>query len=257
MQILAAMQGLYGRRIVDNLKVQAPGGWEISVLPLLRALPPIVDEPKEFLPPDLPPADLVLHLAETSPAAQLLPGVVALTGARAVIAPIDHTAWIPVGLRNQLKNELAAFGAEIVFPEPFCSLTKTELGASTALGTTPANTLCSDNNGLIAEFAHHFGRPQLRVELAPDNETIANVVVERGSPCGSSHYAAERLRGMVAAEAIPQGGLICLHYPCLASMQPAATEEGVETLMHLSGCIFNDELAHALTRTEQQQRKCL
>jgi len=240
------IHSLYGQRIADNLKARAPGGWQVSVLSAPRVLPPIVDEPEEFLPPG--PADLVLHLAETTQAAQLLPGVGALTGARAVIAPIDHPAWIPVGLRYQLRDELAALGTAIVFPEPFCSLTATEAGASTAFSTGSGRNIWLYHNDLIAEFARYFGRPRLRVVLAPDNETIAENEVERGSPCGSSHYAAERLHGIAASEAVRQGGLICLHYPCLASMQPAATKEGIETLMHLSGCIFNEELARALAR---------
>ncbi|MCS7220679.1 MAG: DUF166 family protein [Anaerolineae bacterium] len=240
MLILTVIHGRYGQRIADNLKARAPDGWQINTLLAPWALPPIVDEPEKFLPPKLPAADLVLHLAEAPQAAQLLPAIVALTRARTVIAPLDHAAWIPPGLRGQLREELAALGVEIVFPEPFCSLTETESGMG-------CNVQRYDND-LIAEFARHFGRPQLRVVLTPDNETIAEVVVERGSPCGSTHYAAERLPGIAASQAVPRAGLICLHYPCLASMQPKATEQGVETLMHLSGCIFNQELARALDR---------
>ncbi|HIP97159.1 MAG TPA: hypothetical protein EYH32_08115, partial [Anaerolineae bacterium] len=123
MRILALVHGIYGERIVRNIRARAPQGWEIESLQAPRALPIIVEEPEEFLPPTLPRVDLILHLAETHQAAQLLPGVVRLTGARAVIAPVDNPAWLPEGLKTQLRRELAELGAEAVFPRPFCSLT--------------------------------------------------------------------------------------------------------------------------------------
>ena len=81
------------------------------------------------------------------------------------------------------------------------------------------------------------------------------MIIERSAACGSSQYAAERLRGVSASEAVPQGGLICLHYPCLASMKPTRPKDGVENLMHLSGVIFNEELEAALQRVEKKHRK--
>lgn len=90
MRILALVHGIYGERIVRNIRARAPQGWEIESLQAPRALPIIVEELEEFLPPTLPQIDLILHLAETHQAAQLLPGVVRLTGARVVIAPVDN-----------------------------------------------------------------------------------------------------------------------------------------------------------------------
>jgi hypothetical protein len=240
MDILILYQGIYGQRIADNLKLRAPDNWQVKMLELPKTLPVIVDEPGEFLPENFPSADLVLHLAETSQAAQLLPGVARLSGARAVIAPIDNHVWIPPGLRRQLRHELAALGAAAVFPEPFCSFTEDLFDAQ--------NVLQTEQQYLLMAFARQFGRPRLQV-ITDANETIIEVVVERGAPCGSSQYAAERLRGMSASEAVPKGGLICLHYPCLASMQPTKPKDGVENLMHLSGVIFNEELEKALQST--------
>jgi len=243
MDILILYQGLYGQRIADNLKPQAPKKWQVKMLKLPKVLPVIVDEPEEFLPVNFPSADLVLHLAETSQAAQLLPGEVRLSGALAVIAPIDNDAWIPPGLRRQLQRELNTLGAAIVFPEPFCTLTEDLIRSQQNLQPAQRNVLL--------DFARHFGRPRLRVIL-DEGETIAEVIVERGAACGSSQYAAARLLGMPASEAVPQGGLICLHYPCLASMQPTRPRDGVENLMHLSGVIFNEELEKALNCAENR-----
>ncbi|MGB2895087.1 MAG: DUF166 family protein [Anaerolineales bacterium] len=237
MRILAFVHDHYGKRIVDNISSRAPSSWEVSSITAPRSLPPIVDEPLEFLSPELPQADLVLHLAETARAAQLLPGLVFLTKAKVVIAPVDSEAWLPSGLRLQLQRELAEQGVEIHFPKPFCSL-------NTAAWLD--KTRDAPPHPILQEFARYFGRPSLEIVLEEDGETIHELIVERGAPCGSSQYAAKRIAGLKMREAVPQGGLICLHYPCLASMQPKTTDEGVETLMHTSGIIYNESLSRAI-----------
>lgn len=237
MDILVLHQGTYGQRIVDNVKLRAPDHWQIKTLILPDALPLIVDEPEEFLPEDFPAADLLLFLAETSQAAQLMPGAVRLSGACAVVAPIDNNAWIPAGLRLQLSRELNALSAVAIFPEPFCTFTEDLIHEQA--------DLIPKQIEILTNFLDYFGRPRLGITLNED-ETIKEVSIERGAACGSSQYAAERLRGMPASEAVPQGGLICLHYPCLASMKPTRPKDGVENLMHLSGIIFNEELEKAL-----------
>ena len=237
MNLLVLIHGLYGQRIADNLKARGPADWEVATYILPRILPPIVDEPEEFLQPDLPQADLILHLSETSQAAQLLGEIVHQTDAKAVIAPIDFPT-LPEGLRRQLRDELARLGAVIVFPEPFCSLDEAQIGSQ----CNPS----SQAYEILTTFTACFGRPRLKVELSPDGSRIETVEVERGAPCGSSHYAAESLVGIEVDQALPQAGLFCHHYPCLASMQPRMGEDGVETLMTLSGDILNEALAGAI-----------
>ncbi len=237
MKILAFVHDHYGTRIVDNISSRAPSSWQVDSITAPRSLPPIVDEPLEFLSSELPQADLILHLAETARAAQLLPGLVFLTKAQVVIAPVDSEAWLPSGLRLQLKRELAEQGVEIHFPKPFCSLNE---------AMWLDETRDARPHPMLQEFALYFGRPQLEIVLGEDGETIYEIIVERGAPRGSSHYAANRIAGLKMGEAIPQGGLICLHYPCLASMQPKTTDQGVETLMHTSGIIFNESLSRAI-----------
>ncbi len=240
MNILCLYHRLYGQRIAQNIENRAPHNWHIELLELPTALPPIVDEPEEFLPPRLPAADLVLHMGENSQSAQLLPGVAFLTGARAVIAPIDSDTWIPPGLRRQLHRELSAQGTAIVFPEPFCALNEDII-------LSVPDLLPAQQEVLLA-FNQHFGRPRLSV--VSDGKTIADVIVERGAACGASWHAAEKLCGTSLSEAVPKGGLISLHYPCLASMQPTKPKDGVENLMHLSGVVFNEELKKALRDTD-------
>ena len=243
MDVLVLFQGTYGQRIADNVKLRAPDNWQIKTHILPDALPVIVDEPEEFLPDDFPTADLLLFLAETSQAAQLMPEAVRLSGACAVIAPIDNNAWIPSGLRLQLRGELNSLSVVALFPEPFCTLTEELIQEQVNLEPKQIE--------ILTNFVKYFGRPRLSVTLNKD-ETIKEVTIERGAACGSSQYAAERLRGIHMSEAVPQGGLICLHYPCLASMKPTRPRDGVENLMHLSGIIFNEELAKAIQIATRQ-----
>ena len=176
MNLLTLHHGLYGQRIADNLRLRSPENWQISELELPKALPLIVDEPEEFLPLELPSANLVLHLAETSQAAQLLPGVIRLSGAFVVITPIDNDTWIPPGMRRQLGRELTALGAAIVFFEPFCALAEDLIAAQPDLQP--------EQQDVLMAFTRHFGRPRLRVIMS-DDETISDVIVERGAACGS------------------------------------------------------------------------
>ena len=192
MKILAFVHDRYGRRIAENIRAQAPASWALEQLIAPRMLPPIVDEPLDFLPPEIAPADLILCLVESARAAQLLPGLVQRTGAKLVIAPVDNESWLPAGLRLQLVQELGTLGARIHYPQPFCSLEPVE---------TPEDGAGQD--ALLAEFTQHFGRPSLRISLEDDQKTIREVRVLRGAPCGSSQYAAKRIAGMHIDDVIP------------------------------------------------------
>lgn len=47
---------------------------------------------------------------------------------------------------------------------------------------------------------------------------------------------------------LPQERLVCMHYPCLGSMQMKQIDKGLyNTLMHLSGQILNEQMEPHLT----------
>lgn len=235
MHILTMFQGGYGERIVKHIREQSPQGWVIKTITVPRALPPIVEEPEEFLPSDIPQCDLLLALTESPGAAQLIPTVVKLSRAKAVIAPIDNSAWLPVGLKNQLQRELAEKGVVAVFPKTFCTLTENSAGFRRSAEPY--------NDESIASFAKHFGKPKLNIKVDPQSGTIAEVTVERGAPCGSTRFVAQKLVGMPVDKVIPQAGLITHHYPCLASMQQEQLDDRLfDTLMHISGYVMNEEV---------------
>ncbi|HIC93425.1 MAG TPA: hypothetical protein EYP09_04155, partial [Anaerolineae bacterium] len=116
MRLLAIVQGEYGRRMVENIRQHGPEGWVLETWTAPRLLPPVIDDPAEFLSEELPAADLILSLGEHPGVAELLPEIARLTGARALIAPVDNEAWLPRGLVNQLRGWLEEMGVAAVFP---------------------------------------------------------------------------------------------------------------------------------------------
>ena len=64
--IIAVTQGQWGERIADNIHRFAPSSWTVHRWSAPRALPPLIDDPEEFLPPTFPKADLILALGDTA-----------------------------------------------------------------------------------------------------------------------------------------------------------------------------------------------
>ena len=236
MRILVLTQGPYGERIARNLRENAPSDWKVEEIVLPKRLPALIDEPEEFLPASVPQANIVLAASESPGAAQLISAFVKRSGARSVIAPIDNSAWLPSGLANQLRAELAEMGVVAVFPKPFCSLTENSYGFRRSAQPY--------NDELIATFAKHFGRPRLKIRVNPETRLIENVEVLRNSTCGGAAHAAKGMIGLHADEADTKAGLILHHYPCLCSMNQEWLDDRLyDTLMHASGYIMNEEVA--------------
>lgn len=222
LRILALVQGEYGDRIVRNINERGPRDWKVESLKPPGFLPPVIDEPEEFLPEEFPASDLILSLGETPQVAQLLSATVKMTRARAVICPIDSNAWLPPGLKNQIEKEMDVAGVSVVFPKPFCSLYTT-------------------GDKYIDSFARHFGRPLLKIRC---NDVLNEISVIRGSPCGSTNHMAERAIGLKVGDAREKCALTAHHYPCLASME--FENELGDTIMHKSGFLVMAEVERAI-----------
>src|SRR4030042_6934463 len=142
MRILSAVQGSYGQRMVKNIRQYAPQDWEISQVTLPLNLPAIIDDADEFIPSELPQADLLISLGEHQGVAQMIPDLVERTGAKAVIAPADNRVWLPPGLARQIQQKLSHKAIDMVYPVPFCLLSQKD-----------------SQNEYIREFATYFGVP--------------------------------------------------------------------------------------------------
>jgi hypothetical protein len=225
-RMLAVYQGQWGERIAKHVERSCPVTWTVHIWRAPRFLPPVVDDPPEFLPPLLPQVDLVLALGETAGAAQLLPDLVKMTSAKSVIAPIDRTDSLPAGLVAQAWRWLTDLGVAVVFPKPFCSLTEKTVNCPPLVKTY--------DDPLIRRFARQFGQPQFRLTLDGGGR-IAAAEVERDSACGCARAVAQGLVGHLAEEAEYEAGMLHHHFPCLASMDQDADCQ--DTLMHVSGHI--------------------
>ncbi len=233
MRILVIVQGVYGRRIADHIRQRQIPGWTIESWELPKVLPPVIDYPEDYLPDSLPAADLLLSLGEHPGAAELLPDIAQMCGARAALVPIDNQAWLPSGLMHQLAGWLDDIGVPAVFPKPFCSLTETTYNAFRLKETYDVPP--------VAEFARHLGRPVYRVTVDDDSATISGVEVLVDTPCGCACHVAEGLVGISLEDAEQTAGMLHHHFPCLAGM--AIDPPYSDTLMHISGRILQEEIS--------------
>jgi hypothetical protein len=229
-RVLSVYQGQWGQRITENLQQHAPEDWRIDSWVAPRVLPPIIDDPQDFLPSSFPQADLLLALGDVPGLAQLVPDITRLCGAQAVIAPIDRNESLPAGLAKQLEQWLDNMGVASAFPKPFCSL-----GDSSYNRKPMAKEY---DNPLIQRFAERFGKPGLQVEVVDGR--ISKVDVLRDAACGCTRYVAERLIGTAVDDSVEEAGMLHHHYPCLASMNK--DQDYLDTLMHVSGNILQDVL---------------
>jgi hypothetical protein len=233
MKILAVISGEYGERHVSNIRVNAPQSWSIDVWQAPAVLPPVIDYPEDYLPENLPPADLILSFGEHKGVAELLPDIAQMTGARAVLAAVDNEAWLPRGLARQLHGWLERMDVACVTPKPLCSLTETDYLVS-------RRQRVEYSDPLIAEFACYFGQPNLKITVNPDTRQITSTSVQRDAVCGCARFVAEKLVGLSVDDAEQEAGLAHHHYPCLASM--GIDVDFGDTLMHISGNLLKDEV---------------
>ncbi len=236
MKILAMIQGEYGRRNVANIKANGPSTWSVDTWTAPKFLPPVIDEPEEFMPASLPPADLLLCFQEDARAAQLITEIARRSGARAVIAAIDREEWLPRGLANQLARWFQDHQIPAAFPKPLCSLTEESYGLRERLSPYTSD--------LISEFARFFGTPRFEISCDGPAGSIRSVRVLRDSVCGCARAVAAQLVGVAAADAGEKAGLAHHHHPCMASM--GVDPEFNDTLMHVSGALMKDAVRDAL-----------
>jgi hypothetical protein len=186
MRILAAIQGPCGQQMAENIRQNAPSHWSVSIWRAPPLIPPDQESLIRLLPRVLPAADLVLGLGESIQMAYLLPEIVARSGARALLVPIESPRWVPERAVRYLEVAMEGTGVAVAMPKPFCSLTmRTYSEASWRVVYQDAH---------IAEFARYFGRPELRI-LFDDTQAVTRCEVRRDVACGFAQLLADRLIG--------------------------------------------------------------
>lgn len=193
-------------------------------------MPKIIENPESLFPKNIVNCDVIISLIENPALATILPDLVQLTGAKAVIAPVDNPLWLPQGIITQISKELKKLNVQYAFPMPFCSM--------------DSNTGLS----LIDEFATQFGRPELQIELR--NDTIKEIRILRGSPCGSTHYMSEGILGREKNQACKRAGLLIQTFPCLASRSISSISK--KPLIHIAARIAMAAVLKSLSKEKQE-----
>jgi hypothetical protein len=220
--------GRYPQLLAEHLS--EVGGVPVVQHLLPSAMPMIVDDPEDFLPADIGGAEIVIAVNLHQDLLVDLPKLLGPRGARALIAPIESPEWIRPGLIHQVTGECAKVGMESAFPKPFCALEP----------KTP----------VLQQFCDEYavGRPQLRLEVRDGKVSRATVL--RGSPCGLTHWVAERLVGWPADDTLEPKAAELLHLrPCLATMvlDPALGD----TIMHESIRLMEAAARQALATADR------
>jgi hypothetical protein len=228
MKIIAVFQGKAGHRIVDHLQRTAPKSWEVIKYDYIGTLPHIIDEPDDILPKDLPQGDLLLYLGQNRKLAELIPDIAHVCQVKGVVAAVENSAFLPVGLRNQLKLQLARKGVDAVFPAPLCALVPEE-----------------SENQFIKAFAQNFGKPELKVLF--DDDKVVRVNLIRGAPCGNTLFVAEKVSGAKQSELLELGRLSHRHHPCTAAANQ--DPEFQCSLMSRAAALVEQALTKAFTES--------
>lgn len=231
LRVLCTSQGKYGEIVIKNLRAVFPSEWTLDTTRLPPIMPNEVENPADFIPPTLPTADLVVGLSESPGAARLLPEITRLSGAQAVIAPIDRSEWIPPHVQSELEATFEEQDIVAVFPRPFCSLT--EVAYDHGPHVRPYH------HTLITSFARYVGRPSFHLTTKED-ATIERVNIRRDAPCGCGRYIAEQLVGS-PIQSLPEH-ISKLHadYPCMAGLSVDVVYS--DTLRHVASAIFKESV---------------
>ena len=227
MNILAIVSGEFGHRNVRNIQANAPDGWSIEVWQAPPALHQMIDYPEDHIPDSFPDADLILSFAELSGVAELLPEIAKMSGAKAVVVAVNNETWLPLGLGRQLRGWLKDINVVCATPRPLCSLTESDFGVT-------RQDRIKFESPEIAEFALHFGKPDLKIEVDKETSTIKSADVIRDAVCGNTRHVAQQIIGLSTGEVLDKASLLHKHFPCLTTMTKLDDFDH-ETLMHESG----------------------
>lgn len=198
----------------------------VGLFELRTDLPDFVEEPMEYIPGNLPLSDLIIAIDLHPDILMAVPDIVAMTGAKAVIIPVDDSRLVPAGLAEQVKNKLESQGVECECPKPFCSLELT-------------------GKPLIDDFIKMgFGRPLLKIYTDNVNGLFTHVEVLRDAPCGATWFVAKKLKWSDLKDYKETISITHHSYPCTASMEKDA--QIGDTILHEAGYILRKSVEEAM-----------
>lgn len=158
-------------------------------------LPAIIEDPKQYLPEDIPPHDVMIAIAVNEEV--LISFMENFSISKGIIIPIERSNWISPHAIKRISEICGEKGIEVSFPKPFCSF-------------RPAS-------GILQEFRKHFriGKPEINFTIK-DN-TIIDTEILVSAPCGATYFTARGLKDKNVndnLEFIIDNQLSC--FPCTA-----------------------------------------
>lgn len=210
-------------------------------LPSTADLPAFIDNPEDYMPKKLPPADICLASGLHKDLLLELPNQLKKAQIKALIAPIEDWVEVPMGVRNQVEARCKELGIECAFPKPFCTLEP------------------QADKPTIARFIDEtkVGRPLLEVTLrmVDKREVIECAVVRRSAPCGSTWYIARKLAGVPTKQEELYDAIAKAHhsYPCTATMN--TDPETKEPILHIGGFTIREEVEKAIEKERERIKK--
>jgi len=219
-------------------------------------VPDFIEEPEEFLPPNVPPVDFLLVVGIHQDLLSGLPSYAKEKGIKAVIVPLEDPKWAPPGLQVQVLEEFEKNGIQAVFPKPFCSLSK-EYNEYNKVGFH-----LTEKHDLIHEFIDHYqiGVPIVSLLLSDDGESIEDGCVLQCAPCGSTFYIVQQLKAKYFKNG--RSGEVSLNeriskahhsFPCSASMDQDSILK--EAPLHIGGYLVRNAIRRELGLEEQEGEK--
>ena len=187
-------------------------------------LPVYIEDPKQYIPSNLPENDVLLAINLHPDIISELPNFAKNAGTRLIIAPIEEPNWLSAGLKNQIAEKCKRLGIVFSSPKPFCSLKKGE-------------------DPLIDNFIEYFkiGFPRLKIGIK--NNTIVTVRVLCSQPCGCTYYVAQKLKNTFIDKLDDVISNAHHAYPCTASMERDI--EFKDTILHKAGYIIREAVHNA------------
>ncbi len=209
----------YGSRIVNNI-AKSFSSSIVGIHEVPPDLPEFIDDVSEYVPDNLPPADLVIAVGLIGDINLIAPLVADKTGAKSIIISVHKPNAVPPGLMSEITEN--AKDKVVVFAKPFCSLKPV-------------------GDPFIDEFAGKLGKPVMEIEA---DDFIKKVTVLRDAPCGCTTFIAEELEGVPVEEAEYIGDIKFHNYPCQASM----TQDHIlgDTILHVAGYISKEAVRRGL-----------
>jgi hypothetical protein len=200
-------------------------------------LPSFIEEPEEFLPETMPPTDIVIAINVHQDILMGLPDLLRANNIPGLIVPIEDGDWVPLGLENQLREDLDEAGIQYAFPRPYCSL---EFNNSTPL---------------INDFIKYFKIGKPVIEINVKNGKISDGKVKISTPCGCAFYLNRELaRYKPPIDGALKEVISKAHhsYPCNASMSKDIVLG--DAPLHIAGYIHREIVYKAIAEFNKSEK---